>query len=78
MTAPTKEWEYTVVAYQDQDGGYWTDVPALPGAGSQGDTLEDAIENTKEAIVLMIEYLRERGEPIPEPNAVTIKVTVAA
>jgi predicted RNase H-like HicB family nuclease len=78
MTAPTKEWGYTVVAYQDQDGGYWTDVPALPGAGSQGDTLEDAIENTKEAIVLMIEYLRERGEPIPEPKAVAIKVTVAA
>jgi len=78
MTAPTKEWEYTVVAYQDEDRGYWTDVPALPGTGSQGDSLEEAIENTKEAIVLMIEHLRERGEPIPEPKAMTIKVTVAA
>jgi len=78
LTTPTKEWEYTVIAYQDDDGGYWTDVPALPGTGSQGDTLEQAIENTKEAISLMIEYLRERGEPIPEPKSVTVKVTLAA
>ena len=53
-------------------------MPALPGTGSQGDTLEEAIENTKEAIALMIEYLRERGEPIPERKSVTVKVTVAA
>ena len=48
-----KEREYTIIACQDEDGGYWTDVPALPGTGSQGDTLEEAIENTKEAITLM-------------------------
>ncbi len=73
-----KEWEYTVVAFQDEDGGYSTDVPALPGTGSQGDSLEEAIENTKEAIALMIEYLREKGEPIPEPREITVKVKVAA
>ncbi|MFQ5814152.1 MAG: type II toxin-antitoxin system HicB family antitoxin [Anaerolineae bacterium] len=73
-----KEVEYTVVANQDEDGGYWTDVPALPGVGSQGDTLEEAIENTKEAIALMLEYLAERGEPIPHPKEVVVKVTVAA
>ena len=78
MTTPTKEWEYTVIAYQDEDGGYWTDVPTLPGTGSQGDTLDEAIENTKEAISLMIGHLRELAEPIPEPKSVTVKVTVAA
>ena len=66
-----KEWEYTVIAHQDEDGGYWTDVPALPGTGSQGDTLE-------KAIALMIEYLREKGEPIPQPKEIVVKVTVAA
>ena len=73
-----EEREYTIIAYQDEDGGYWTDVPALPGTGSQGDTLEEAIENTKEAIALMIEHLRDKGEPIPEPKAIVTKVTVAA
>ena len=56
-----KEREYTIIACQDEDGGYWTDVPALPGTGSQGDILEEAIENTKEAIALMLEYLRDKG-----------------
>ena len=73
-----KEREYTIIACQDQDGGYWTDVPALPGTGSQGDTLEEAIENTKEAITVMLEYLRDKGEPIPEPKTIVAKVTIAA
>ena len=72
------EYEYLVVIHEDDDGGYWTDVPALPGTGSQGDTLDDAIANTKEAIALMIEYLREKGEPIPESHELAVKVTVAA
>lgn len=73
-----KQREYTIIACQDEDGGYWTDVPALPGTGSQGDTLDEAIENTKEAITLMLEYLRDKGEPIPELKTVVTKVSVAA
>ncbi len=73
-----KEREYTIIAHQDEDGGYWTEVPALPGVGSQGDTLDEAIENTKEAIALMLEYLSEKGQPIPEPKEIIVKVTVAA
>jgi predicted RNase H-like HicB family nuclease len=69
---------FTVIVYKAEESGYWTDVPALPGTGSQGDTLEEAIENTKEAIALMIEYLRDKGEPIPHPKAIVTKVTVAA
>ncbi len=73
-----KEREYTIIAHEDHDGGYWTEVPALPGVGSQGDSLDEAIENTKEAIALMLEYLREQGQPIPEPKEIIVKVTVAA
>lgn len=72
------EIEYTVIVHEDEDGGYWTEVPALPGTGSQGDTLEEAIENTREAIALMVEYLRDKGEPIPIPKDIVVKVTVAA
>lgn len=78
MGTGTDEREYTVIAYQDDDGGYWTDVPELPGTGSQGKTLEEAIANTTEAITLMVEYLREKGEPIPSAKAVTVKVRVPA
>lgn len=48
------------------------------GAGSQGETLEEAIENTKESIQLVIEVMREEGQEIPVPNDVVVKVTVAA
>jgi predicted RNase H-like HicB family nuclease len=73
-----KETEYTVIVHEDEDGGYWTDVPSLPGTGSQGDTLDEAIENTREAIALMIEHLREQNQPVPEPRELVVKVTVAA
>jgi predicted RNase H-like HicB family nuclease len=33
-----------------EDGGYIIECPALPGCASQGDTVEEALENIKEAI----------------------------
>jgi predicted RNase H-like HicB family nuclease len=38
------------VIVHEEDGGYWAEVPALPGCFSQGDTLEELQENIKEAI----------------------------
>jgi predicted RNase H-like HicB family nuclease len=74
----TQELEYTVIAHEAEEGGYWTEVPGLPGAGSQGETLDEAIENTKESIRLVIETMREEGQQISVPKDVVVKVTVAA
>ena len=57
---------YTVVIHKAEEGGFWTAVPALPGAGSQGETIEEALEMTREAIQLMLEALSEDGKPIPD------------
>jgi len=54
--------EYTVIVHEAEEGGYWTEVPALPGAGSQGETVEEALEMTKESIAMIIEALEEDGE----------------
>jgi predicted RNase H-like HicB family nuclease len=59
--------QYNVFLEPDPDGGYVAVVPALPGCYSQGDTVEEALANARDAIVLTIEDLRERGEPIPDP-----------
>lgn len=70
---------YTVVVHKAEEGGYWTAVPALPGAGSQGESVEEALEMTKEAIELMLEALTEDGKPIPDdvdPIETVSKVTV--
>lgn len=49
-----------------EEGGYTVEVPSLPGCVSQGDTLEEALANIKEAIELWIEDAVEHGEEIPE------------
>jgi predicted RNase H-like HicB family nuclease len=51
--------EFDVVIIQDETGGYVSLVPALPGCHTQGDTLEELMNNTKEAISLYIETLNK-------------------
>lgn len=63
-----------VVLHQEEDGGYWVEVPSLPGCVSQGDSKDEALANIKEAIELYIESLQANGDPIPEENVVMVKV----
>lgn len=70
---------YTILLIPDEEeGGYTVEVPALPGCITQGDTLEEAIANAKEAIEAWIGSAEKHGEPIPEekqhPQALTIEV----
>jgi len=57
--------EYTILLHKAEEGGFWGDVPALPGCFSQGETIEETIANTKEAIELHISCLQEDHEEIP-------------
>lgn len=63
-----------------EEGGYVASVPALPGCNTEGDTLDEAIANAREAIELYLEVLRDRGEPIPEEEGTPtiVRVDVAA
>jgi len=51
--------EFDVVIIEDETGGYVALVPALPGCHTQGDTLEELMDNAKEAINLYIETLEK-------------------
>lgn len=43
--------KFKVILEEDaEDGGYIVECPALPGCASQGDTVEEALANIKEAI----------------------------
>lgn len=57
---------YSVFYEQATEGGYVVSVPALPGCHTQGETLEEAERNVKEAIGLYLESLADHGEAIPE------------
>jgi predicted RNase H-like HicB family nuclease len=50
--------------------------PSLQGCYSQGDTVEDALANIREAIELCLEDLQEHGEPVPDPSNVLIASVV--
>lgn len=45
------------LVYQGESGLWVAEVPSLPGCASQGATLEEAVENVREAIASHIESL---------------------
>ncbi len=38
------------IIQEDDAGGYWAEVPALPGCATQGETMEELLSNLREAI----------------------------
>lgn len=70
---------YTVLLIpDDEEGGYNAEVPALPGCFTQGDTVEEALANAREAITVHVRGLLRDGEPIPDDRGwVTAQVSIA-
>jgi antitoxin HicB len=64
-----KVYDFTVLFEPDEEsGGYVVKCPSLPGCYSQGDTVEEAIENIKEAILLCLEDMEAQHLPIPDTS----------
>jgi predicted RNase H-like HicB family nuclease len=51
--------------------GYVADVPELPGCMSQGKTIEQALENVREAILLYLETTPRKIRKASKPTLVT-------
>ncbi|MBI3466359.1 MAG: type II toxin-antitoxin system HicB family antitoxin [Planctomycetes bacterium] len=58
--------EYTVILHEAEEGGYWVEVPNLPGCFSQGESADEALANARKAIRSHVEALREDGQPVPK------------
>ncbi len=56
---------YTVKVHPAEEGGFWAEVPALPGCFTQGDTVEEIAAMAKEAIGGFIAALMKQHQPIP-------------
>jgi predicted RNase H-like HicB family nuclease len=41
----------TVIVHEAEEGGYWAEVPAIPGCATQGDTFDELLYNVYEAII---------------------------
>lgn len=60
----------TVILIPDLEvGGYTVEVPSLPGCVTEGDTVEEALANIKEAIIGFEETLIELGREVPQETA---------
>ena len=69
--------EYIVVIERASDGGFSAYLPDLPGCVACGDTVEEATDLIREAVVLHVESLRSHGEAVPAPTAQTTTVRAA-
>ncbi len=47
------------------EGGFTVTSPLLPELVTEGDTLEDALENVRDALVAVIELYRDMGKALP-------------
>ena len=59
--------KYRALIYQDENGMFVAEVPALPGCISQGKSRDEAVRNVHEAIEAYVESLRAHGDPVPPP-----------
>jgi predicted RNase H-like HicB family nuclease len=64
--------KWLVIVHEAEEGGYWGEVPALPGCISEGETLEEFEANIKDAIEGCI-AARQQGAS----GAVGIRMEVA-
>ena len=62
-----RAYDFKVLLEPDEEaGGYIVTCPALLGCYTQGDTIEEALENIKEAILLCLEDMIAQDQPIPD------------
>ena len=63
---------FDIVVQKDESGGFVAFVPSLPGCHTQGETMEELLNNVEEAIELYLETLKddERSEAIKAAKSI--------
>jgi predicted RNase H-like HicB family nuclease len=56
-----------VLVHPAEEGGYWAEVPALPGCVTEGDTLAETLLNVKDAAEGWLTVASERA-PVKPPT----------
>lgn len=66
--------KFKIVVHEAEEGGYWAEVPALPGCMTQGETMEELVANAREAIESCLEVLNECELPPSGRHDKTVRV----
>ena len=62
------------IIHPAEEGGYWAEVPALPGCITEGDTMEEVVANLKDAIAGWLEVANSRSAIASTDQVVEIAV----
>lgn len=62
------------IVHQAEEGGYWAEVPALPGCITEGDTWDELIDNLQDAIEGWLEVANNSQEIGTEEQVIEILV----
>jgi predicted RNase H-like HicB family nuclease len=57
----TQRMKIKAIIHPAEEGGYWAEVPALPGCITEGDTLEEVMANLKDAIAGWLDVANSRS-----------------
>jgi predicted RNase H-like HicB family nuclease len=68
--------EYLVVYEHAEDGGWGAHSPDVAGVFALGRTRDEVEARMTEALAAHLDYLRERGELVPEPRTDAGRVAV--
>jgi len=66
---------FIVVIHEEPAGGFWGEVPALPGCYSQGETVDELLSNMRQAIAGVMEVMEEEGRE-PESSIQVVELAV--
>jgi len=69
---------FTVAVHEAEEGGYWGEVVELPGCASQGETIDELLENIRDAIIACLEvHMEDEGwHERQSISTITIRVPV--
>lgn len=63
-----------VVVHEAEEGGYWAEVPAIPGCATQGETFEELLKNLYEAVEGCLSVDLEKPKSTSKDQVLEIEV----
>ena len=63
-----------VIIHEAEEGGYWAEVPAIPGCATQGETFDELLTNLYEAVEGCLSV--EISAPTPDSKARIMEIAV--
>ena len=62
------------IVHKAEEGGYWAEVPSIPGCATQGETMDELKVNLKEAIAGCLSVAID--EPLADPESQVLEISV--